>query len=172
MFNYPTGSIDIVLRGVGQKSRVGALDVLSDLPFKLAVVALSLVELPVIRTSGSPFRARLQELANPVQQWSLLPGHLDQGHHGDQDDGGEGDQPAEEVGPVGVVVVTVLVTGVVQGREQQDTLRFTFIVPTYTKAVCSITLFAVVSPINISSPAPLVALSNRAATLTASPIAE
>ena len=130
MFNYPTGSIDIVLRGVGQKSRVGALDVLSDLPFKLAVVALGLVKLPVVRPSGAPLRTGLQQLLQSVRQGAVLPGHLDQGHHGDQDDGGEGDQPAEEVGPVWVVIAAVLVPGVVQGREQQDTLRFTFIVPT------------------------------------------
>ena len=130
MFNYPTGSIDIVLRGVGQKSRVGALNVLPDLHFKLAVVALGLVELPVVWPRGTPLRAGLQQLLQPLSQRALLPGDLDQGHQGDHDDGGEGDQPAEEVGPVWVVIAAVLVPGVVQGREQQDTLRFTFIVPT------------------------------------------
>merc|ERR1719411_1622433 len=81
------GSIDIVLRGVGQKSRVGALNVLPDLPFKLAVVALGLVELPVVRPRGAPLRAGLQQLPQPLAQRALLPRHLDQGHQGDQADG-------------------------------------------------------------------------------------
>ena len=118
----PTGSIDVVLGGVGQQSCVGALDVLPDLHFKLPVVALGLVELPVVWPSGSPLRAGLQQLLQPVGQRALLPGQLDQRHQGDEGDGGEGNQPAQEVGPVWVLVAAVLVTGVVQGREQQDTL--------------------------------------------------
>ena len=57
---------------------------------------------------------------------ALLLADLLDGHDGDEDDGGEGDHPAADIGPGGVGVVRVGVAVIVQSREQQDALKMKY----------------------------------------------
>ena len=60
----------------------------------------------------------LDVLDDDLLEGALLLADLLDGHDGDEDDGGEGDHPAADIGPGGVGVVRVRVTVIVQGCEQ------------------------------------------------------
>ena len=57
---------------------------------------------------------------------ALLLADLLNGHDGDEDDGGEGDHPAPDIGPGGVRVVRVRVAVIVESREQEDALKMKY----------------------------------------------
>ena len=58
-------------------------------------------------------------LGSADDRWPELDCH-DQGNH---DDGGAGQEPAQGVGPPGILIVSIAVTGVAQGSEQQYSLE-------------------------------------------------
>ena len=62
-------------------------------------------------------------LDDDLLEGALLLADLLDGHDGDEDDRGEGDHPAADIGPGGVGVVRVRVAVIVKGREQQDALK-------------------------------------------------
>lgn len=109
-------------------------------------ISLGLDIVPVVSIVRPPVAGRLDQLhyslkltntcdlgklrslvCSDLLEGSLLLADLLDGHDGDEDDGGEGDHPARDIGPGGVRVVRVRVAVIVKSRKQQDTLRIEYL---------------------------------------------